>query len=118
MHVFCITAQIMEAKLLDDYFDKLAAILDVQNLSARFITARIITADDDEEISHLTRSQDKAKKVLMKIKKSLEFRTNDFHAMLDAMINHGNGANAALASEIKSKLSRIEGGMLLSIIAS
>lgn len=106
----------MEAKLLNDYFHRLAGVLDVNNLSAHFVTARILTINDDEEISDLPSSQDKAKVVLRKITKSLGAHTKDFYVMLDVMTKYGNSANAALASEIKSQLLPLQGGMLLSII--
>ena len=106
--LFLCTAELIESTLLTEYYNRLVPILDVKNLSAHFVSARILDCSDEEEISQKP-TRDQAKMVLRIIERSLSSHTDSFYSMLNIMVAYGNQANKVLAKEIKNKAQVLKG---------
>lgn len=88
-----------------DYYDRLANILPISNITARLVSTRIIDINDQEAISKLHTTKDKIEFVLIKVGQLLKSNaTKNFLSLLEIMEEYG-GEAATLASEIKSSLS-------------
>jgi len=95
-----------EKDVFTSFYDKLASILPISNISPQLVTAQIITTGDNEEISAIVRSNEKASYVLRIIDKSLKAGiTKSFYSLLKIMENYGSESDVALlANEIRTAL--------------
>jgi len=105
--LYCPTgAQPKEYKAFIQYYSKLTSILQV-DLTPHFITAKIITLSDEDEITKAsTTSHRTAMKMLLKpVSSSLETGyTTSFYKMLEIIQQHGNDAAQHLAGEILAEV--------------
>ena len=89
------------------YYSKLISILKV-DLTPHFVTAKIITPSDEDEITikASTKSHKAAVMMLLKpVSSSLETGyTTSFHKMLEIMQRHGNDDTQHLSGEILDKV--------------
>ena len=93
-----------ENNVFKTFYDKLICVLPTYNISPQLVTERIITIGDDEEITSMKRSQEKASFVLRIIAKSLQAGiTHSFYVLLGIMEKYG-GDVALLANDIRRAL--------------
>ena len=98
-----------EYNVFKDYYEKLVCVLPTSNISPQLVSEGIITIDDKEEITSMTRSDDKASFVLRFIAKSLQAGiTNSFNVLLGIMEKYG-GDVSILANDIKIALDKCLG---------
>ena len=110
------------------YYSKLTSILQV-DLTPHFVTAKIITLSDEDEITKSsTTSHRAAMKMLLKpVSLTLETGyTTSFYKMLEIIQQHGNDAAQHLAGEVlaevkspeveKSEAKKLEGKYFLSVV--
>jgi len=102
-----------EKEVFTRFYDKLACILPISNISPQLVTAQIITTGDNEEISAVVRSNEKASYVLRIIDKSLEAGiTKSFYSLLEIMENYGSESDVTLlANEIRTALDELSGSL-------
>ena len=97
------------------YYSKLTSILQV-DLTPHFVTAKIITLSDEDEITikASTTSHRAAMKMLLKpISSSLKTGyTTTFYKMLEIMQQHGNDAAQHLGGEMLDEVGPSEGKKL------
>ena len=107
-------AQPKEHEVFIQYYSKLTSILQV-DLTPHFVTAKIITLSDEDEITKAsTTSHRAAMKMLLKpVSSSLETGyTTSFYKMLEIMQQHGNDAAQHLSGEILDEVGPPEGKKL------
>lgn len=93
------------------FYEKLTCILPTSNVSPQLVAEGIITIDDNEEITSMKRSQEKASFVLRLIAKSLQADvTRSFYALLGIMKKYG-GDVALLADDIRKALDEYSGSL-------
>ena len=88
------------------YYSKLTSILQV-DLTPHFVTAKIITLSDEDEITKASTTSHKAamKMLLKPISSSLETGyTTSFYKILGIMRQHGNDAAQHLSGEILDEI--------------
>ena len=91
-----------------EHYAKLCAITDVDNLLPYFVQRKIITFDDQEEISGLRMQKQKARKLLTYISGPLEAgNIKVFNIMLKILEECGNLNTQTLAEIIKKNLAEI-----------
>ena len=79
------------------------------NISHQLVSVKVITTDDIEEITAISRSKEKASYVLRIVARSLEAGiTSSFYALLNIMENIG-GDVSVLASNIRTALTEFLG---------
>ena len=90
-----------------DHYNALGSILSssISNLTPHFITARILTILDQDEIMGLTNPNEKAMVVLKKVSAALENGfCKSFYDMLSVMYTHGNSDMRDLSQNIVALL--------------
>ena len=99
----------MDYMLFSDYYSKLIGTLPASDLSHYFVSEKIISlADHDDIIRSLTPRQ-AAKLLLDQVLVQLQNCNNAvFNKMLVIMDHHGVSAAKAIALEIRSKLSALK----------
>ena len=91
------------------FYEKLTCILPTSNILPQLVAERIISIDDEEEITSMKRSQEKASFVLRIIAKSLQASiTHSFYVLLVIMEKYG-GDVALLANDIRQALGESSG---------
>ena len=91
--------------MFKEYYWQLKNILSAQNLSQYFVSADVITFQDEEEICVAKTSSAKATILLQKLVGPLESgNTYGFHQLLHLMEVHGNIATKDLADKMKNRL--------------
>ena len=98
-----------ENDVFKEFYGKLTCILPTTNISPQLVAEGIITIDDNEEITSMKRSQEKASFVLRIIAKSLQAGiTRSFYALLVIMEKY-DGDVALLAKDIRQALDKSSG---------
>ena len=96
----------MEYKLFTEYYTKLLRILPAGHLSHYFVSDKIITLEDHENVIKSSSSQEAAKLLLDKVLLQLQGDNSTvFNKMLLIMDHHGVTDSKALSLEIRTKLS-------------
>ena len=94
-----------EFKVFKDHYSALKNILSAQNLSQYFVSANLISFQDEEEICAASTSAKKATILLQRIASPLESgHSFYFHKMLEIMDAHGNIATRDLAHKMQADL--------------
>ena len=84
-------------------------ITDVNKLLKYFVTEKIITTDEEEEIKTFTTKSDRVSKLLLNISGPLEAGdSNGFYIMLQVMKTHGVDATQRLANQIVSRVDKFK----------
>ena len=118
MDFFDFLATCKELVVFTNFFDKLANVLQVQNIASQLISTRMITVSDDEEIRSIARSKDKALFVLRKVAHSLKAGvTQSFFTLLVIMEEHGSDA-AVVATVIRKEMEKYAGRLHILIDCS
>ena len=79
--------------------------MEAEALSGHFITARIISTDDQDRIQKFLASKDKARFVLQKISSALSSElSGSFEDLLSIMETHGNQDSKRLVDLIRKQL--------------
>ena len=93
--------------MLTAFYYKLVCILPVESILYKLVTERIITTDDIEVITHMSRSKDKASFVLKHIDRSLEASvTESFYVLLRLMEECGNSHVKVLVRDIRQNIDK------------
>ena len=93
-----------ELEVFTEYYPKLRSILPISSISPQLVAEKIIGFTDDEEISKIPTTTEKAAHVLRKIGLQLESGiTQSFYSLLDIMEKYG-GDVATHASRIRRAL--------------
>ena len=88
-----------------DNYSKLEDILETETLSGYFVSARIITPDDQDHIQRTVGRKDKARIVLQKISGALSAGlSGGFEDLLSIIETHGNQDSKRLADLIHRQL--------------
>lgn len=88
-----------------EFYSKLEAVLEAEALSGHFVTARIISTDDQDCIQKLPVKKDKARFILQKISGALSSElSGSFEDLLSIMETHGNQDSKRLADLIRKQL--------------
>ena len=117
IHICCLlylplTGGYIENEVFKKFYSQLVSLLPTTNISHQLVSAKVITTDDIEEITAITRSKEKASYVLRIVARSLEADiTSSFYALLNIMENFG-GDVSALASNIRTALTDFSGSFL------
>ena len=107
--IFPLTGGFTENEVFKKFYSQLVSLLPTTNISHQLVSAKVITTDDIEEITSISRSKEKASYVLRIVARSLEGGiTSSFYTLLDIMENFG-GDVSALASSIRTALTEFSG---------
>ena len=89
-------------------------ITDVNKLLKYFVTEKIITTDEEEEIKTCTTKADRVSKLLLNISGPLEAGdSNGFYILLQIMKTHGVDATQRLANQIIAKVDKFKPPILV-----
>ena len=84
-------------------------ITDVNKLLRYFVTEKIITTDEEEEIKTYTTKADRVSKLLLNISGPLEAGdSNGFYILLQIMKTHGVDATQRLANQIIARIDKFK----------
>ena len=84
-------------------------ITDVNKLLKYFVTEKIITTDEEEEIKSYTTKADRVSKLLLNISGPLEAGdSNGFYILLQIMKTHGVDATQRLANQIIARVNKFK----------
>ena len=101
--------QSAEYKLFTDYYSKLVYILSAGDLSHYFVSDKIISLKDHEQIIRSIVPQDAAKLLLDRVSLQLQNGNSTvFSKMLLIMDCHGVSTAKAISLEIRKKLSAVK----------
>ena len=97
------------AVLKENYAFLCNTITDVNTLLKYFVTEKIITTDEEEEIKTYTTKSERVSKLLLNISGPLEAGdSNGFYIMLQIMKTHGVNATQHLANQIISRVDKVK----------
>ena len=103
------TGGFIENEVFKKFYSQLVSLLPTTSISHQLVSAKVITIKDFEEITSISRSEQKACYVLRIVARSLEGDiTSSFYALLDIMENFG-GDVSVLASSIRTALTEFSG---------
>jgi len=92
-------------ELFTDYYGALSQVLPIKRLSAHFVSNRIITFEEDEEIQQVSVRSEAARIFLRKIAGSLKAGlTESFDELLCIMMEYGDVSCVEIANEMILKL--------------
>ena len=109
----CIGEHSMEYKLFTDYYSKLVYTLPASDLSHYFVSDKIISLGDHEDIIRSSTPRQAAKLLLDRV--SVEIKNGNtivFSKMLVIMDYHGVNAAKAISREIREKLKCEQGNSI------
>ena len=97
--------QSVDYKLFSDYYNTLVDIVPATDLSHYFVSDKIITLEDYDNIIRSSKPQEAAKILLDKVSLQLQSGNSTiFNKMLLIMDHHGVATAKELSQEIRSKL--------------
>lgn len=105
-YLYNVLGSAQKLKVFLDYYGNLSTIaLSFKNIASYFVSARIITTDDNQVIQNTKETPKIACLVLNKIKNLLEIGDKEiFDQFLNIMESHGDNVCVRLAKEIRLKL--------------
>ncbi|XP_065898021.1 uncharacterized protein [Dysidea avara] len=94
-------------EVFTDYYGRLATALPFKELSCHFVTARIISSEENQAIQQTAENSEMASLVFSKIHSSLQAgQTEMFDKFLLILDAHDNGSCIELANQMRAELSR------------
>ena len=109
-NVFCVDA-VPEYKIFKDHYRGLTKLLFTTNLTPHLIQERVIALADQEKLSAINTSTEKAEVVLQKISLGLEAGlTESFYKMLEIMKSYGNRDAQQLSMTIEQEIAGSKSG--------
>ena len=88
------------------YYASLCSVLPMKNITSHFVSAGVISFEDEEVIQQMTRSSEGSTLVLRKIANSLKAgQMKTFGNLLSIMEQHGGVSCEELANQMRGELS-------------
>lgn len=109
MYILYTVGGVKEYDVFTEFYPRLIHSLPTGNILNQLVSKRIITMDDCEQITAITRSQERASLVLRIIANPLKAGiTHSFYELLEIMEKYG-GDVSLLANEIRAALKEFSG---------
>ena len=94
-------------EVFTDYYGRMATAVPFKELSCHFVSARIISSEENQIIQQTTKSSEISSFVLNKIYCSLQAgHTKVFDKFVSILHAHDNGSCVELANQMRGELSR------------